>query len=89
MTLIFTRVTFTVAQNFHIIVSSHPPLLPPGSEGGNDSYVISQAGGGGQLLNFKSQGGDTFRGGDDFRQSSRGELLYHDKLLVFPQNASP
>ena len=26
---------------------------------------------------------------DDFRQSSRGGLLYHDKLLVFPQNASP
>ena len=44
---------------------------------------------GGQLLNFKSQGGDTFRGEDDFRQSSRGELLYHDELLVFPQNASP
>ena len=26
---------------------------------------------------------------DNFRQSSRGELLYHDELLVFPQNASP
>ena len=58
-----------------------------GSEGGNDFCVISQAGG--QLLNFKSQGGDIFRGGDDFRQSSRGGLLYHDELLVFPQNASP
>ena len=50
---------------------------------------VSSARQGGQLLNFKSQGGDTFRGGDDFRQSSRGELLYHDKFLVFPQNASP
>ena len=26
---------------------------------------------------------------DDYRQSSRGGLLYHDELLVFPQNASP
>ena len=28
-------------------------------------------------------------GGNDFRQSSRGGLLYHDELLVFAQNASP
>ena len=60
-------------------------VLPPWDQGGM-IFVISQAGG--QLLNFKSQGGDTFRG-DDFRQSRRGELLYHDELLVFPQNASP
>ena len=34
---------------------------------------VSSARQGGQLLNFKSQGGDTFKGGeDDFRQSSRG-----------------
>ena len=32
--------------------------------------LISQVGGGGQLLNFKSQSGDTYRGGDDFRQSN-------------------
>ena len=41
---------------------------PPGIRG-NDFCVISQAGG--QLLNFKGQGGDTFMGEDDFRQSSR------------------
>ena len=36
---------------------------PPGIRGGgNDFCVISQAGGG-QLLNFKSKGGDTFREG--------------------------
>ena len=43
---------------------------PPGISGGDDLCVISQAGG--QLLSFKSQSGDTFRGEDDFRQSSRG-----------------
>ena len=37
-----------------------PPPLPE-SGGGNDFCVISQAWG--QLLNFKSQGGETFRGG--------------------------
>ena len=35
---------------------------PPGIRGGNDFCVISQ--GGEQLLNFKSQRGDTFRGGE-------------------------
>ena len=45
-------------------------FLPPLGSGGNDFCVISQTGG--QLLNFKSQGGDTFMGEDDFRQSSRG-----------------
>ena len=45
---------------------------------------------GGQLLNFKSQGGDTFRGGKMILGSQAGgELLYHDKLLVFPENAWP
>ena len=63
-----------------------PSVLPPWIRGG--MIFVSSARKGGQLLNFKSQGGDTFRGGDDFRQSSSGELLYHDKLLVFPQNAS-
>ena len=33
---------------------------------------VSSARQGGQLLNFKSQGGDTFRVEDDFRQSSKG-----------------
>ena len=62
-------------------------VLPPGSRG--EMIFVSSARQGGQLLNFKSQGGDTFRGGDDFRQSSRGELLYYEELLVFPHNASP
>ena len=68
------------------IVSSPPP---PGNQGGGMIFVSSARQGGGQLLNFKSQGGDTFRGGDGFRESSRGGLLYHDELLIFPQNASP
>ena len=50
---------------------------------------VSSARQGGQLLNFKSQGGTHSRGEDDFGQLSRGELLYHDELLVFTQNASP
>ena len=63
-------------------------VLPPWDQGGNDLCVISQAGG--QLLIFKSQGGDTFRGGKMILGSeARGGLLYHDELLVFPQNASP
>ena len=42
------------------IVSSPPPPLPPGDQGGM-IFAISQSGG--QLLKFKSQGGDTFMGG--------------------------
>ena len=38
-----------------------PPTPPSGLSGGNDFCAISLAGAG-QLLNFKSQGGDTFRG---------------------------
>ena len=54
--------------NLNNIVSS-----PLGSGGGGMIFV-SSARQGGQLLKFKSQGGNTFRwGGDDFRQSSRGE----------------
>ena len=55
--------------------------------GGDDFCFISQAEG--ATAKLQSQGGDTFKGEDDFRQSSRGGLLYHDELLVFPQNASP
>ena len=77
----YSLVTYNLSP---ITIVSSPPW---DRGGGNDFCVISQAGG--QLLNFKSQGGDTFRGEDDFRQSSRGGLLYHDELLVFPQNASP
>ena len=36
-------------------------VLPPWDQGGDDFCVISLAGG--QLLNFKSQSGDTLRGG--------------------------
>ena len=69
--------------NLNNIVSS--PLGSGG--GGNDFCVISQAGG--QLLNFKSKGGDTFRGEKMILGSQAGEgLLYQDELLVFPQNAS-
>ena len=45
----------SVAYDHDFIVSS-----PSWDQGGDDFCVISQAGG--QLLNFKSQGGDTFRG---------------------------
>ena len=44
---------FVVSAYLYIVSS-------PQDQGGNDFYVISQAGG--KLLNFKSQGGDTFRG---------------------------
>ena len=65
------------------IVSSLPGIR------GEGMIFVSSARQWGQLLNFKSQSGDTFRGGDDFRQSSRGGLLYPDELLIFPQNALP
>ena len=43
-----------------------------------------------QLLNFKSQGGDTFREGNMILGSQAGGgLLYNDELLVSAQNASP
>ena len=64
-------------------------VLPRGIRWG--MIFVSSARQGGQLLNFKSQGGDTFRGGGVIILGSQagGELLYHDELLVFPQNASP
>ena len=49
----------------------HHSVLPLWDQGGGMIFVSSTRQGG-QLLNFKSQDGDTFRGGDDFRQSSRG-----------------
>ena len=70
------------------LADKHSVLPPPLGSGGDDFCVISQAGG--QLLNFKSQGGDTMRGGKIILDSQAGGgLLYHDELLVFPQNASP
>ena len=53
---------------------------------------VSSARLGGELLNFKSQGGDTFRGGGGeiiLGSQAGGELLYNDEFLIFPQNASP
>ena len=43
----------------------------------------------GAIAKLQEPGWGQIQGGDDFRQSSRGGLLYHDELLVFPQNASP
>ena len=50
-------------------------VLPPWDQGGDDFCVISQAGG--QLLNFKSQGGDTFRDG------GRGEMIFMTNCWYF------
>ena len=62
---------------------------PPWDQGGGIIFV-SLAMQGGQLISFKSQGGDTFRGGEMILGSQAGEeLLYHDELLVFLQNVSP
>ena len=60
--------------------------LPPRDQGG--MIFVSSARQEGQLLNFKSQSGDTFRGKMILGSQAGGELLYHDELLVFPQNAS-
>ena len=65
-----------------VIVSS-----PLGSGGGNDFCFISQAGG--ATAKLQEPGWGHIQRGDDFRQSSRGELLYYDELLVFPENVSP
>ena len=61
-----------------------------GSGGGMIFVSSARQGRGGQLLNLKSQGGDTFRGGGGemiLGSQVGGGLLYHDELLVFPQNA--
>ena len=62
---------------FHSVL----PPPPPWDQGGNDFCVISQAGG----------GATTNRDGVKIILGSQagGELLYHDQLLVFLQNASP
>ena len=63
-------------------------VLPPWDQGGNDFCVISQAGG--ATAKLQEPGWEHIQGGeDDSRQSSRGGLLYHGELLVFPQNVSP
>ena len=59
-------------------------VLPLGIRGGeNDFCVISQAGG--ATAKLQEPGWGHIQGEDDFRQSSRGGLLYHDNLLVFHQ----
>ena len=52
----------TLFHQLNTKLSDMKQCPPPWDQVGNDFCVISQAGGGGQLLNFKSQGGDTFRG---------------------------
>ena len=64
----------------HTIVSS-----PPGIRGG---MIFVSSARQGATAKLQEPGWGHIQGGDDFRQSSRG-LLYHDELLVFPQNASP
>ena len=51
---------------------------------------LARQGGGGATAKLQEPGWGHM-GEDHFRQSSRGGggLLYNDKLLVFPQNASP
>ena len=61
---------------------------PPGIKRGNDFCVISQAVGATAKLQEPEwghiQGGKMILG-----SQAGGGLLYHDELLVFPQNASP
>ena len=65
-------------------------VLPPGIRGGgNDFCVISQAGGE-ATAKLQEPGWGHIHGGKMILGSQAGGgLLYHDELLVFPQNASP
>ena len=55
--------------------------------GGNDFCVISQAGW--ATAKLQEPGWGHIQGEKMILGSqAKGELLYHDKLLVFPQNAS-
>ena len=81
----FVKMAPTVLLLSNVIVSS-----PPWDQGGGDDFcVISQAGGATAKLQEPGWG-HIQRGGEMIlgRQAG-GKLLYHDKLLVFPQNASP
>ena len=61
---------------------------PLGSGGGNDFCVISQAGG--TTVKLQEPEWGHIQGGKMILSSQAGGgLLYHDELLVFPQNASP
>ena len=62
---------------------------PLGSEGGNYFCVINQAGGW-ATAKLQEPGWGHIQGGGKMilgSQAGEGGLLYHDKLLVFPQNA--
>ena len=69
-----------------MIVSS--PLWDQGGRG-DDFCVICQAGGG--TAKLQEPGWGHIQGGGEMILGSQagGELLYHDELLIFPQNASP
>ena len=70
-----------------MIVSS--PLWDQGGRG-DDFCVICQAGGGTAKLQEPGWGHIQGGGGEMILGSQAGgELLYHDELLIFPQNASP
>ena len=65
-------------------MSSPPPL----GSGGSDFCVNSQAGE--ATAKLQEPGWGHIQGGEMILGSQAdGELLYHDELLVFPQNASP
>ena len=84
--LLFMEIKCTQICVIMALLPQCPP--PPGIRGG--MIFVSSARQGGQLLNFKSQGGDTFRGRKMILGSQAGgKLLYHDELLIYPQNASP
>ena len=63
-------------------------FLPLWDQGRNDFCVISQAGG--ATAKLQEPGWGHIQGGEMILGSqARGELLYHDELLVFSQNALP
>ena len=64
----------------------HNFLLPPWDRG---EWLLFHQPGRGATVKLQEPGWGHIQGGDYFKQSSRGGLLYHEELLVFPQNASP
>ena len=69
----------------------HSVLSPPWDQGGGGMIFVSSARqGGGATAKLKEPGWGHIQGGKMILGSQAGgELLYHDELLVFPQNASP
>ena len=79
-------------QNTNVLNSSINYIVimspsPPGIRGGG--WFLCHQPGRGATAKLQEPGWRHNQGKDDFRQSSRGVLLYHNTLLVFPQNASP